>query len=580
MAPLSLVGAGRRESSGIIFGDLRLPSAAELTDCGSRPASSGATTRPLRGLAASRREASGPRRGRASSVASSASNYTEIRGLGKGTFGAAALARRSADGRLCVVKTVDIRRLGKREQQSAVEEAAVLASLKHPYIVRYHESYLHEGNLCIVMDYAEGGDLQRRIVRARETGSLFEEKQILRWFAQALLGLQYLHGQRILHRDMKSNNLLLTKSGDVRLGDFGTAVRMPEDQQGALRSIAGGSLRESPSSLVGTPAYLSPEIFSDGKYSFASDVWALGIILYELAWLRLPFEAATFHALAGKVTRGPAPPLPPHLPYAADLRAMCKDMLKQEPVLRPSCADLSQRPLIQAELGRMLSTVNGKAATDVTAASTAPASEASSAAPTGRLAEAKSEEAEEAPLSEASTAASVTSSAAEASAGGKEESPTATLRGAADQPTKAEQQEPPCAVASPRKGAGLAAAMAGSPASALRAGDGMLRRSSSAGTLRRNCFGAAEQPLKKPAAPADMLPYGRDEVRGGSRCPRAADVDRLMRRNICGGVGGRGGAAPWQSRHGGGAAAVAMRRDRMSAAGRSSRPGSASGARR
>merc|ERR1719456_1832319 len=98
---------------------------------------------------------------------------------------------------------IDITKLDKEQQGDAVNEVKVLSSLKHPYIVRYHESFVENGTLSIVMDFAEG--------------------QILRWFTQIGLGLKYLHNRHILHRDLKPQNIFLTKQDDLRLGDFGIA---------------------------------------------------------------------------------------------------------------------------------------------------------------------------------------------------------------------------------------------------------------------------------------------------------------------------------------------------------------------
>merc|ERR1719446_1211424 len=123
-----------------------------------------------------------------------------------------------------------------------MNEVKLLASLKHPYIVRYRESFLEAVFLAIVMDYAEGGDLQRRVQQARQP---FPEPQILRWITQAALGLKYLHTQHILHRDMKTANLFLTKQDRVQIGDF----RISKRQQ-----VGGAPLLED--RTVGTPYYL------------------------------------------------------------------------------------------------------------------------------------------------------------------------------------------------------------------------------------------------------------------------------------------------------------------------------------
>jgi len=240
---------------------------------------------------------------------------------------------------VCAVKTIEIACLDQKQKREAALEATVLASLKHPYIVRYHESFIASGSLNIVMEFAEGGDLCQRICRAKDEEQTFSEQQILKWFTQASLGLKYLHANHILHRDVKSQNLFLTKQEDVRIGDFGIA-----------KAIEHLSVTEE--KVLGSPAYLSPEIYESGRYSFGSDVWALGCVLYELAALRVPFEAQNLPALIRRITKMPAPLLPQL--YSAELRRIGGDLLCQEPGQRPSCADLLQRPLLRAEISRML----------------------------------------------------------------------------------------------------------------------------------------------------------------------------------------------------------------------------------
>ncbi|KAF4748321.1 Serine/threonine-protein kinase Nek1, partial [Perkinsus olseni] len=133
--------------------------------------------------------------------------------------------------------------------------------------------------LCIIMDYAEGGDLAARIRKARDTGVGFSESQIVRWFSQAALALKYVHEKHILHRDLKTQNLFLTRANRLRLGDFG------------ISKVLDSTLAFA-ETTIGTPYYLSPEICEEKPYNWASDIWALGCILYELCCLKVPFDAS------------------------------------------------------------------------------------------------------------------------------------------------------------------------------------------------------------------------------------------------------------------------------------------------
>jgi len=107
----------------------------------------------------------------------------------------------------------------------------------------------------------------------------FSEEQITRWFTQCILGLKYIHEKHILHRDLKSSNFFLTRSGDIKMGDFGIAK--------VLECTAGVAKTQ-----IGTPYYLSPEICQEKAYAWPSDIWSMGCILYEMCCLRVPFDAA------------------------------------------------------------------------------------------------------------------------------------------------------------------------------------------------------------------------------------------------------------------------------------------------
>lgn len=264
--------------------------------------------------------------------------YKEIKTIGRGSFGEAMLVQ-DRDGQQCVMKTVDIGNLDRDQQRDAVNEVKVLASLKHPYIVRYHESFIEDGTLAIVMDHAEGGDLAQRIIRHSRMGQPFEEPQIHRWLSQIVLGLKHLHKTLIIHRDLKPQNIFLTSKDDLRLGDFGIS-----------KMLGRNTVVEE--KTMGTPYYLSPEICTDMLYSFASDIWALGCVTFELASFRVPFQAQDIPSLIKKITSGAIPSVPQS--YSSELRELASSFLCRDHRRRPSAADIVQTPLVQAEMRRML----------------------------------------------------------------------------------------------------------------------------------------------------------------------------------------------------------------------------------
>uniref|UniRef100_A0A8D1KY74 non-specific serine/threonine protein kinase n=2 Tax=Sus scrofa TaxID=9823 RepID=A0A8D1KY74_PIG len=205
--------------------------------------------------------------------------YVRVQKIGEGSFGKAILVKSIEDGRQYVIKEINISRMSNKEREESRREVAVLANMKHPNIVQYRESFEENGSLYIVMDYCEGGDLFKRI--NAQKGILFQEDQILDWFVQICLALKHVHDRKILHRDIKSQNIFLTKDGTVQLGDFGIARVL-------------NSTVELARTCIGTPYYLSPEICENKPYNNKSDIWALGCVLYEMCTLKHALIAEEF----------------------------------------------------------------------------------------------------------------------------------------------------------------------------------------------------------------------------------------------------------------------------------------------
>lgn len=271
--------------------------------------------------------------------------YTRIRDIGQGSYGKAVLVQ-DREGKLYVMKIIDMSRMDSKQRRDAINEVRVLSSLKHPYIVSYRESFTENRNLAIVMDYADGGDMHQRIQRTRQAGKSFPEDKVLRWFTEASLALKYLHDRHVLHRDMKTQNLFLTSQDRLRIGDFGIS-KVLESTIAFARTA------------IGTPYYLSPEICMEKPYSFSSDIWALGCVLFELSALRVPFDAQNLQSLVQKITRGPTPVLPGG--YSEELRQLCGDLLHRDQSQRPTAQDILQRSLVQGEIRRMLLEEQAKA---------------------------------------------------------------------------------------------------------------------------------------------------------------------------------------------------------------------------
>ncbi|XP_067993212.1 serine/threonine-protein kinase Nek1 isoform X13 [Melanerpes formicivorus] len=263
--------------------------------------------------------------------------YIKVRKIGEGSFGKAILVKAKENGQQYVIKEINISKMSSKEREESRREVAVLANMKHPNIVLYRESFEENGCLYIVMDYCEGGDLFKKI--NAQKGVLFPEDQILDWFVQICLALKHIHDRKILHRDIKSQNIFLTKDGTIQLGDFGIAR--------VLNSTA-----ELARTCIGTPYYLSPEICQNKPYNNKSDIWALGCVLYEMCTLKHAFEAGNMKNLVLKIISGPFPPVSVH--YSYDLRNLLSQLFKRNPRNRPSVNSILEKTFIAKRVEKFL----------------------------------------------------------------------------------------------------------------------------------------------------------------------------------------------------------------------------------
>ncbi|XP_020487460.1 serine/threonine-protein kinase Nek1 isoform X1 [Labrus bergylta] len=263
--------------------------------------------------------------------------YEKVKKIGEGSFGKAVLVKSKEDGHQYVIKEIGISGMSSKERQESRKEVAVLANMSHPNIVQYKESFEEGGCLYIVMDYCEGGDLFKKI--NSQKGVLFSEEQILNWFVQICLALKHVHDRKILHRDIKSQNIFLTKDGTVQLGDFGIARVL-------------NSTVELARTCIGTPYYLSPEICENKPYNNKSDIWALGCVLYEMCTLKHAFEAGNMKNLVLKIIRGSYPPVSLH--YSQELRSLLAQLFKRNPRERPSVCSILDKPYLTCRIEKFL----------------------------------------------------------------------------------------------------------------------------------------------------------------------------------------------------------------------------------
>lgn len=255
--------------------------------------------------------------------------YDYVTKIGAGSYGEVSLVKEKKDGKRYVVKKVSL--LGTfRERKAAQLEVKLLQTLKHPNIVAYHDSFqTNEGSLIIVMAYCEGGDLCKYLRAQKE---ILEEQQLVEWLVQICMALQYLHTRNILHRDLKTQNIFLTSTHIIKLGDLGIARVLD-------------SASDLATTVIGTPYYMSPELFRNTPYGKESDVWALGCCTFEMMTRRHAFNARDINSLAMKVLRGKSPRMPDA--YSKKLTDLVTRMLSFDSENRPTVANILQQRFIR-----------------------------------------------------------------------------------------------------------------------------------------------------------------------------------------------------------------------------------------
>lgn len=214
--------------------------------------------------------------------------------------------------------------LDAQGQAGAHQEVSLLKGLSaHPNLIAYRESFLEEaGILFIVMSLAEDGDLRQVVTKAQAVKHTIPEPVVLTWLQQTSLGLEHLHQQGVVHRDLKSSNIFLCEGRRrIRIGDFGIST--------ILQSTAFAS------SCVGTPAYMSPQLMRNERYDFHVDIWALGCICFELSTLKMPFTSSSLLQLAMEIMDS-EPSWEVMEGRSEALSNLCKWLLQKDAALRPT----------------------------------------------------------------------------------------------------------------------------------------------------------------------------------------------------------------------------------------------------
>ncbi|OAD59123.1 Serine/threonine-protein kinase MARK2, partial [Eufriesea mexicana] len=238
--------------------------------------------------------------------------YKLLKTIGKGNFAKVKLAKHLPTGREVAIKIIDKTQLNPGSLQKLFREVRIMKMLDHPNIVKLFQVIETDKTLYLVMEYASGGEVFDYLV----LHGRMKEKEARAKFRQIVSAVQYCHQKKIIHRDLKAENLLLDSEMNIKIADFGFSNEF----------TPGNKL----DTFCGSPPYAAPELFQGKKYDGPEvDVWSLGVILYTLVSGSLPFDGSTLRELRERVLRGKY-----RIPFY--MSTDCEGLLKKFLVLNPT----------------------------------------------------------------------------------------------------------------------------------------------------------------------------------------------------------------------------------------------------
>ncbi|NWR74533.1 STK10 kinase, partial [Centropus unirufus] len=253
--------------------------------------------------------------------------------LGDGAFGKVYKAKNKETGALAAAKVIETK--SEDELEDYMVEIEILATCDHRHIVKLLGAFYWDGKLWIMIEFCPGGAVDAIML---ELDRGLTEPQIQVICRQMLEALHYLHSKKIIHRDLKAGNVLLTQDGDIKLADFGVSAKNMKTLQ-------------KRDSFIGTPYWMAPEVvmcetMKDTPYDYKADIWSLGITLIEMAQIEPPHHELNPMRVLLKIAKSDPPTLSCPSKWSLEFRDFLKKALDKNPETRPSAAQLLEHPFV------------------------------------------------------------------------------------------------------------------------------------------------------------------------------------------------------------------------------------------
>ena len=254
--------------------------------------------------------------------------FTILQKVGQGNYGSVYKVQNNKTGQILAAK---ICKIESNNTESFYKEINMLKQCDSPYILKYYSSYIKNNTIWIVLEFCDGGSL---LDIMRITNTFYNEKEIASIMKMVLKGLQFLHAQRKIHRDIKAGNILINDEGVAKLGDFGVSAQLTNSISKKV-------------SKIGTPYWMSPEVISQKSYDSKCDIWSLGITCIELAEGEPPYSEVRTFLVMKKILNNPPKGLTNPELWSNDFNDFVEKCLIFDPAQRPTAAQLLNHNFIQ-----------------------------------------------------------------------------------------------------------------------------------------------------------------------------------------------------------------------------------------